>query len=144
MKNSILIIATVVLTFFNSFATTTSNGNPVNLNSNKVVKIYDWDLEVKNGKFSGTSLSMDDAQKILKLLSKGELVLNKQIISYYVLQSDSLKNNYRNYYWEVQTETGYAKGFASTKQKARELISLVAIGDIIRFKIVESKPVIQK
>jgi len=138
MKNSMLIIATVVLSVFNLNATTLLNEKPLKSN-NKVIKIYDWNLELEDGKFSGTSLSFEDAQKVLKLLSKGEFVLHKQITSYYVLQNESQNSNYRSYFWEVQTENGYAKGFASTKEKAKKLINLVAVGEIVTFKIVKSE-----
>ncbi len=141
MKKIVLIIVTVVLGLVNLNATNLLNEKPVlNLEfaSNKVIKIYDWKLELENGTFSGTSLSMEDAQKALALISKGEFVLQKQITSYYVLQSDTYTANYRTYYWEVKSENGYAKGFASSKEKAKKLIGLVAKGDVLTYKIIES------
>lgn len=140
MKKSFLIIATVVFTICNLQATNSLKENPITnlkFNKNKVVKIYDWKLELENGTFSGTSLSMEDAQKAVTLISKGEFVLQKQITSYYVLLSDTHTSNYRMYYWEVKSESGYAKGFASTKEKAEKLINLVAKGDILTYKIIE-------
>lgn len=140
MKKSFLIIATVVLTIFNLQASNNHYKNRI-VKSNptpKVVKIYDWQLQLENGAFSGTSLTKEAAQRILNILSKGEFVLQQKITSYYVLQSDTQVKNYRNFYWEVTSENGYAKGFASSKSKAEKLVKLVAQGDIITFKIIKS------
>jgi len=141
MKKIALIIAIAVLGLFNLNATNLLKGKPVvnlEFTSNKIIKIYDWKLELETGFFSGTSLSMEDAQKALSLISKGEFVLQKQITSYYVLQSDVYTANYRMYFWEVKSENGYAKGFASSKEKAKKLIGLIAKGDILTYKIIES------
>ena len=141
MKKSFLIIATVVLTMFNVNATTNLQNEPLkNVNPKyTAVKVYDWKIELEDGIFSGTSLSKKKAEKTLSILSKGEFVLHKQIVSYYVLQSEANYSNYRTYYWEAQYENGQAKGFASSKEKAKKLIKLVAEGDILTFKIIKSK-----
>lgn len=141
MKKSLLIIATVVLTIFNLQATNSIKSNPIKVNplNSKVIKIYDWKLKLEDGTFSGTSRTKEEAQKVLQLLSKGEFVIQKQISSYYVFSNESQMNKYRTYYWEVQSENSHAKGFASSKEKASQLIRLVAKGDILHYKIIKSK-----
>ncbi len=87
MKKSFLIIATVVLTIFNLNATTSVKHKLLTDSKPKytAVKVYDWKIQLENGTFSGTFLSKEMAEKTLDLLSKNEFVIQKQIVSYYVL-----------------------------------------------------------
>lgn len=145
MKKSILIIATVVLSILNVNATTNLKEKEKKTTiSGKfameyVIKVYDWELEIENGKFSGTALTQEGVERIVEILSKGEIVRHKKVISYYVLQNEYQTENARNFYWEVKSKNSYAEGFASTKNSAQKMIKLVAGDEIITFKIIKSK-----
>jgi len=75
---------------------------------------------------------------MMKLSSSGEVVTGSEITSYFVLKSEM--NTNRNYFWEVETETGSAKGYASSEDYANRMIALVASGDAIVSKIIISQP----
>jgi len=144
MKKSILIIATVVLSIFNVNATNLKEKENKTTISGKfamehIIKVYDWELEIENGKFSGTALSKEEAQKMLSILSQGEIVKHKKVTSYYVMQNESKSGNVRDFYWEVKSKSGYAKGFASSEDNAKLMIQLVTTGEVITSKIIKSK-----
>ncbi|MFI1771108.1 hypothetical protein [Thalassobellus citreus] len=143
MKKSILIIATVALSILNVNATnekTTRNTSTevVEITKNNIAQVFDWNVETNKGKYSGTSLSLENAKKMIALSSSGEIVFAKKIQSYLVLKSEV--NAKRNYFWEVETASGHAKGYASSKDYANKMIQLVASGDAVISKIIISQP----
>lgn len=143
MKKSILIIATVALSILNVNATnekTTLNTSSevVEITKNNIAQVFDWNVETNKGKYSGTSLSLENAKKMIALSSSGEIVLTKKIQSYLVLKSEV--NAKRNYFWEVETDSGHAKGYASSLDYANKMIQLVASSDAIISKIIISQP----
>jgi hypothetical protein len=143
MKKSILIIATVALSMLNVNAanenkTLNASTEIATVSKDNIAQIFEWQVETTKGVYSGTSLSLESAKEMMKLSSSGEVVTGTQITSYFVLKSEM--NTNRNYFWEVETETGSAKGYASTEDYANKMIALVASGDAIVSKIIISQP----
>lgn len=143
MKKSILIIATVAFSILNLNAT--NNKKSLNtltevttLTKDHIAQVFDWKVETNKGIYSGTSLTLESAKKMMALSSSGEIVLGEEITSYLVLKSEV--NAQRNYFWEVETATGSAKGYASSEDYANKMIQLVASGDAIVSKLIISQP----
>ena len=143
MKKSILIIATIAFSILNV--------NAINENSkiqpltekttilkDNIAQVFDWKVETNKAVYSGTSLSIEEANRMIDLSSSGEIILGTEIQSYLVLTSEI--NTNRNYFWEVETETGSAKGYASSEAYAHKMIALVASGDAVVSKIIISQP----
>ncbi|GAA3645785.1 hypothetical protein [Flavivirga jejuensis] len=144
-KKSILIIGTVVLSILNSHATAlTADLNTITISANitneNVLKAYDWKVETNKRSYSGTSFSVEDAKRMIALTSSGDIVRASKIESYFVLKAEVKNNSKRNYFWEVETITGFAKGYASTEAYAHKMIQLVASGDAIVSKKIISQP----
>ncbi|MBP0904696.1 hypothetical protein ACFSKN_10570 [Mariniflexile gromovii] len=142
MKKSILIIATVAFSILNINATNenktlNTSTEVVTFTKENIAQVFDWKVETDKGIYSGTSLSLDSAKEMIALSSSGEIVLGTEIQSYLVLKSETSN---RNYFWEVETETGSAKGYASSEDYANKMIALVASGDAIVSKIIISQP----
>ena len=146
MRKSILIIATVVFSLLNVNATT-SNMNIITTTENveiakdDLIQVYDWTVKTVNGEFSGTALTLFDAKRMANIVGQAEVVLERQINSYYMLASELNKKESRLYFWEVNSEKAQAKGFASTEFAAKRMILLVAKGDIINYRIIASSPI---
>ncbi|ALJ05269.1 hypothetical protein APS56_09105 [Pseudalgibacter alginicilyticus] len=143
MKKSILIIATVALSILNINATnekTISNTSTESkeITKNNIAQVFEWKIETTKETYSGTSLSLKQAKNMMTLSSSGEIVTAKEIKSFFVLKSEV--NAKRNYFWEVETATGTAKGYSSTEDYAHKMIQLVASGDAIVSKIIISQP----
>ena len=145
MRQSILIITTVVLSIMNVNATNEKNDlnastEVVTITRNNIAQVFDWKVETNKGVYSGTSLSLENAKQMIALSSSGEVVTGTEITSYFVLKSDVNNNTKRNYFWEVETATGRAKGYASSQEYADRMIQLVASGDAIVSKTIISQP----
>lgn len=143
MRNSILIIATVVFGLLNANAnnlnTEPNTKNSVTITADYLVQVYDWSVETTNGTFSGTASTLFEAKKRSNLVGQNEVVLNRKITNYYVLKSEMNNKQNRVYLWEVKSEKGYAKGFSTSEFDAKKMINLVAKGDIVSFRIIENK-----
>ena len=143
MKKSILIIATVALSMLNVNAanenkTLNTSTEIAPITKDNIAQVFEWHVETTKGVYSGISLSLENAKEMMKLSSSGEVVTGTQITSYFVLKSDMNAN--RNYFWEVETATGSAKGYASSEDYANKMIALVASGDAVVSKIIISQP----
>ena len=143
MKKSILIIATVALSMLNVNAanenkTLNTSTEIATISKDNIAQVFEWHVETTQGSYSGTSLSLERAKEMMKLSSAGEVVTGTQITSYFVLKSEMNAN--RNYFWEVETATGSAKGYASSEDYANKMIALVASGDVVVSKIIISQP----
>ncbi|MEW4923455.1 hypothetical protein [Algibacter sp. 2305UL17-15] len=143
MRKSILIIGTVVLSILNMNATsenTTTNTSieAVEITKNNIAQVFEWKVETTKGTYAGTSLSLEQAKKMIALSSSNEVVTGTEIKSFFVLKSEI--NTKRNYFWEVETATGTAKGYSSTEDYAHKMIQLVASGDAIVSKMIISQP----
>lgn len=143
MKKSILIIATVAFSILNINATNenktlNTSTEAVTFTRNNIAQVFEWKVETTKGIYLGTSLSLESAKEMITLSSSGEIVLGTEIQSYLVLKSEV--NAKRNYFWEVETATGSAKGYASSEDYANKMIALVASGDAIVSKIIISQP----
>ena len=142
MKKSILVIATVAFSILNINATNekktlNTSTEVVTITRDNIAQVFDWKVETDKGMYSGTSLSLEAAKEMIALASSGEIVLGTEIQSYLVLKSETSN---RNYFWEVETATGFAKGYASSEDYANKMVQLVASGDVIVSKIIISKP----
>lgn len=145
MRKSILIIATVALSILNVNATNKKNAlntstEVVTITRNNIAQVFDWKVETNKGVYSGTSLSLENAKQMIALSSSGEIVTGTEITSYFILKSDINNSTKRNYFWEVETATGKAKGYASSQEYADRMIQLVASGDAVVSKIIISQP----
>ena len=145
MKNSILIIGTAVLSILNMNATNEKiNTNIITeitaTTNNSIAQVFDWEVKTNKGLYAGTTLSLESARRMILFSSRGEVVQNKKITSFLMLESDLNNNANRNYFWEVKTTSGTAKGYASSEAYAHKMINLVASGDVIVEKIIMSQP----
>lgn len=143
MKNSILIIVTALLSFsqMNALNDNTSLNrfdNDPKMTVDHLIQIYEWNVKTNHTYYSGTSSSASHASKMIVLVSTGEVILEKTIKSYYMLESDFNRNAKRIYLWEVTSTLGHAQGYSTSENAARRMIDLVAHGDIITFKIIKS------
>lgn len=143
MRKALLIIATVTVGFLNANATTTRPTNTANvragISNESVVQVFDWSVKTVNGAYSGTSLSLFDAKRMINLSARGENITDMKIESYYILKSQLNKKESRLYYWEVESTNGTAQGFSNSENTAERMIQLVAKGAIISYKIIKSK-----
>ena len=142
MKKSILTIAIVALSFSNVNAkevTTTSkqfrNLN-FNLSRDNIEEVYDWNVKTTTGNYSGTANTLEEAQKMIELVTIGEIVLDRKIETFFQLKNEVSNSNLRLFFWEVETTNGKAKGFSSSESNAKKMIELVSTGDILNYKIV--------
>ncbi|MEP1487789.1 MAG: hypothetical protein ABJK28_05135 [Algibacter sp.] len=145
MKNSILIIGTVVLSILNMNATNEKTTiktsiEVVDITKNQIAQIFDWEVITNKGAYSGTALSLEQANKMIALSSHREIIKDKKITSYLMLKSEVSNNANRNYFWEVKTVSGFAKGYASTEAYAHKMIQLVASNDAVIDKKIISQP----
>lgn len=145
MKKSILIIGTVVLSILNLNATNENKtlntlNEVVEITRNNIAQVFEWKVETTKSSYSGTSLSLEQAKEMIALASSGEVVTAKEIKSYFVLKSEVNTSNKRNYFWEVETTSGTARGYSSSEAYAHKMIALVASGDAIVNKIIISQP----
>lgn len=143
MKNSILILATTILSFMqmnasNDSAVLNTSENDPNMTANQIVQIFEWNVKTDHGHYSGTSTSAAHATKMVALVSTGEVILEKQVESFYMLEADVRLNSNRIYLWEVTCTNGYAQGYSTSENAAHRMINLVASGDIITSKIIKS------
>jgi hypothetical protein len=141
MRKSIFTIGILVLSLLDLNAkevTTTSNNLEITTSITKenIIEVYDWSVKTTTGTYAGTANSLEDAQKMIQLVSTGEIILDKKIESFFQLNNEASNNNLRLFYWEVETTNGKAKGFSSTEIQAKRMIELVSTGDILNFKIV--------
>lgn len=144
MRKSILIIATVALSIVNVNATNETKTSNISIESveitkNNIAQIFEWKVETNKRTYSGTSLSLENAKEMMKLSSSGEMVMGTEISSFFIMKSE-INNMKRNYFWEVETASGRAKGYASTEDYANKMIQLVASGDAVVSKIIISQP----
>lgn len=142
MKKSILIIATVAFSILNINATNektplTTSTETTPISKENIAQVFEWKVETTQSSYSGTSLSLENAEKMMKLSSSDEVITGTEITSYFVLKSE--ENAKRNYFWEVETATGSAKGYASSEDYANKMIVLVASGDAIVSKLIMSQ-----
>ncbi|MFV0540725.1 MAG: hypothetical protein ACK5MZ_05735 [Aestuariibaculum sp.] len=135
MKKLILIIASIMFVISNINA---ANENPI-ITKSDLILIFNWKAETEKGIYSGTSSTLQEAREIMLLASSGELITGTEITSYYILKSEANSTN-RNYFWEVDTVTGRARGYSSSLDYAHKMIALVASGDAIVSKIIISQP----
>lgn len=143
MKKSVLIIATALLSFLPINA---SNDNSIlnistkdpNITKNQLVQIFEWHVKTNHGQYSGTSNNAIHASSMIVLVSTGDVIIEKKIESYYMLESDFSLNAKRVYLWEVISTKGHAQGYSTSENAARRMIDLVASGDIITSKIIKS------
>ncbi|WP_339835183.1 hypothetical protein [uncultured Flavobacterium sp.] len=141
MRKSIFTIAILALSFVNVNATevtTTSNNLEItpSMSRENIVEIYDWSVKTVTGNYAGTANSLEEAQKMILLVSAGEIILDKKIETFFQLKNEVLNSNLRLFFWEVETSNGKAKGYSSSESQAKKMIELVSTGDILNFKIV--------
>ncbi|UKM65344.1 hypothetical protein GSB9_01909 [Flavobacteriaceae bacterium GSB9] len=144
MRHSILTIVIVAISILNANATnkieTPNSVEAIEITRDAIAQVFEWEVETTKSTYSGTALSLKEAQNMMALSSSGEVVRSKEIKSYLVLKSELNSNTKRNYFWEVETKTGKAKGYASNKAYADKMIELVASGDAIVSKIIINQP----
>jgi hypothetical protein len=143
MKKFTVTLAIVALSFSNINATevtTTSNivETTSTLTRDQITEVYDWQVSTNQGNYSGTSLSIEEARKMIELVSTGEIVLSKKVESYYQVKEEISSKTQRLYFWEVTTNSGSAKGFSNSESQAKRMIQLVSSGAVLSYKIIQS------
>ncbi|WP_299884986.1 hypothetical protein [uncultured Lacinutrix sp.] len=144
MKNSILIIAAVVLSFLNVNATNLKTNlntttDSVDITKDEIIEVFDWTVTTTTGEYSGTATSLFDAKRRTNMVGQGAIVLEQKITNYLVLKSEMQLKSSRVYFWEAKSAKGYAKGFASTEFDAKRMINLITRGDITSYRIIKSR-----
>lgn len=139
MRKSIFTIAILALSFLNVNATevTKASNNleiTTSLSRENIVEVYDWSVKTATGNYAGTSNSLEEAKKMIQLVSAGEIVLDKKIETFFQLKNEV--SNSRLFFWEVETTNGKAKGFSGSESQAKKMIELVSTGDILSTKII--------
>lgn len=143
MKKSIVTLAIIALTFSTINATeVTPTSNTIEatttLTRDQIKEVYDWNVKTNQGNYSGTSNSLEEAQKMIELVAIGEIILDRKIESFFQVKEEFTSNKLRLFFWEVETSTGKAKGFSNSESQAKKMIELVSTGDILSFKIIQS------
>jgi hypothetical protein len=143
MKKSIVTLAIVALTFSTINATeVTPTSNTIEtaatLTRDQIKEVYDWNVKTNQGNYSGTSNSLEEAQKMIELVAVGEIILDRKIESFFQVKEEFASTKMRLFFWEVETSTGKAKGFSNSESQAKKMIELVSTGDILSFKIIQS------
>lgn len=141
MKKLIFTIAILALSILNVNATevkTTSNNLEIStsISRENIIKVFDWSVRTNKGTYSGTTTSNEEAQKMIQLVSAGEIILDKKIETFFQLKEEVSNTSLRLFFWEVETSNGKAKGFSSSESQALRMIELISTGDILNFKIV--------
>lgn len=141
MRKSIFTIAILALSLSNVNATevkTTSNNLEIttSISRENIVEVYDWTVKTATGTYAGTSNTLEQAQKMIQLVSTGEIILDKKIEIFYQSKDEVSNTSLRLFFWEVETTNGKAKGFSSSESQAKKMIELVSTGDILNFKII--------
>lgn len=142
-KKSILTLAIVALSFSNINAkevTPTSNiiETTSTLTRDQITEVYDWNVKTTQGNYSGTANSLEEAQKMINLVTVGEVVLDRKIESFFQVKEEVADNKLRLFFWEVETSTGKARGFSNSETQAKLMIELVSTGDVLTYKIIQS------
>ena len=142
-RNSILTLALVAFSFSTLNATeviptSITTTTETSLTRNQITEVYDWQVTTNLGNYSGTALSIEEAQKMISLVSTGEIIMSRKVESFYQVKSEIADTKLRLYFWEVTTNSGSAKGFSSSEFQAKRMIELVSTGEIINFKIIET------
>lgn len=144
MKKSILIIVTVAFSILSMNATilnknlNTSYSASVAIEKEDFIEIYEWTVKTNKGNYAGTAFSLEEAQKMVRLSTSGEIITDLKIESFFVLKSELNQKEARIYYWEVISSNGKAKVTTTSEHNAKRMIELVASGDIITYKIIKS------
>lgn len=138
MKKSILIIATMLLSFLQINASNDNTNNNTSDNDPNIVQIFEWHVKTNHSEYSGTSASAQHASNMIALVSTGEIILEKKVESYYMLESDFDLGMKRVYLWEVTSTRDHGQGYSTSENAARRMINLVSSGDIITSKIIIS------
>jgi hypothetical protein len=86
MKSTFTTLAIIALTFSNSYATEvqlTSNTieSTTTLTRDQITEVYDWNVTTNQGNYSGTANSFEEAQKMIAIVSTGEIILSKKVES---------------------------------------------------------------
>lgn len=143
MKKSILSIAMVAFSILCIKATENNKifntlNEVVTISKENMVQVFDWNVTTNKSTYSGTSLNLEHANKMIALVSADEVVLEKKIESFYMLNYEAEDNSNRLYFWEVESTYGYAKGFSSSEDDANRMIQLIAKGEIVTSKVIIS------
>ena len=143
MKKVITTLAIIAVSFSNSYATEvqfTSNTieTTSTLTREQITEVFDWNVTTNQGNYSGTANSLEEAQKMIAIVSTGEIILSKKVESFYQEKATLASNTLRLFFWEVTTDSGTAKGFSSSESQAKKMIELVSTGAILNYKIIQS------
>lgn len=143
MKKSFFIITTALLSFVQMNALNDSivshrYDHHANIPADALIQIFEWQVKTNQARYSGTSSSASHAHNMIKLISQGDVILEKTVESFYLLESDLQSESKRVFLWEVTSTNGRAQGYSTSKTAAQKMINLVANGDIITFRIIRS------
>jgi DNA integrity scanning protein DisA with diadenylate cyclase activity len=111
MRKSIFTIAILALSFLNVNATevTTASNNleiVTSISRENIIEVFDWSVKTATGNYSGTSNTIEEAQKMIQLVSTGEIILDRKIETFFQLKNEASNNDLRLFFWEVETTNG--------------------------------------
>ncbi|MBC7524625.1 MAG: hypothetical protein H7239_09330 [Flavobacterium sp.] len=142
MNKTIVTLAILALSFSNINATEVTTSNTIQttttLSRDQITEVYDWNVKTNTGNYSGTANSLEEAQKMIKLVTVGEVLLERKIESYFEVKDTVASDKVRLFFWEVTTSHGTAKGFSNSESQAKRMIELVSTGDVLNYKIIQS------
>lgn len=141
MKKSIVTLAIFALSFTNNIAKASTISNkfettPIE-SRDQIIEVYDWSVKTNQRNYSGTANSLEEANKMIALVTVDEIILDKKVESFYKVKNQEESNN-KLYFWEAQTSSGHAKGFSNSKDQAKKMIELIGKGDVLNYKIIQS------
>jgi len=107
-------------------------------NTPSYIKVYQWEVVGKGIKASGTSSSLVQAKKMVKMASQGSIIESSTVTSYYVsiIELQQQKRIHK-YTWSVAGKGFHASGVTLSASAARRLIKQISATSIQEFKIIE-------
>ena len=82
---------------------------------NNTTQVYKWTIETKMGVFTGTSLSIDEVNKEIAMLTNNSRIIKKNIIP---TSSTNESEEDKIYTWNVITNSGKASGISTSLKEA--------------------------
>jgi hypothetical protein len=111
-----------------------TNTMTANLENNKP-QVYKWTIETKMGVFTGTSLSIDEVNKEIAMLTNNARIIKKNIIP---TSSTNESEEDKIYTWNVITNSGKASGISTSLKEAQSALNSFGTTEVVKSNIAES------
>jgi hypothetical protein len=97
-----------------------------------ITRVYKWYIETEIGAFTGTSLSIDDVNKEITLLTNNAKVLKKNMIPMSFINKNQ---EGKVYTWSVITNKGQASGLSNSLKEAKRIVNSFIATEVITSNI---------